>query len=297
MTAPSNSPENFPAWEGNGRFFDEVTGIFLKARTIAIAPTMDMHIIREVLAEFQEAAALLDLDEELATEAGAASARLVPNQIGKNGQLMEWIEDFDEIEPEHRHLSHLWGVYPGSEITPEKDPVMAQAARVSVERRGTGGCGWSYGWRLGLWARLYNPDGLLYEFKHHLTESSAPSLFSRCFGTLQVDGTFGAAAAISEAIVQSHQGFIDLLPALPAEWGTGQAAGVRARGDVGIQMAWSDGKLVSATLLPDLDGELRVRAAGLSGIQADGADVDSDMEEHRVLRFKAKAGTAYTLIF
>ncbi len=297
VTAPSNSPENFPAWEGNGRFFDEVTGIFLKARTIAIAPTMDMHIIREVFAEYQEAAALLGVDAELAAEAGAASARLVPNQIGKNGQLQEWIEDFDEIEPEHRHLSHLWGVYPGSEITPEKDPVMAQAARVSVQRRGTGGCGWSYGWRLGLWARLYNPDGLLYEFKHHLTESSAPSLFSRCFGTLQVDGTFGAAAAISEAIIQSHQGFIDLLPALPAEWGTGHVDGLRARGDVTVDLAWSDGKLTSATLQPGSNGMIRVRAAGLSGVQVDGAEVDSSMGDDGILQFEASAGTVYQLTF
>ena len=297
VTAPSNSPENFPAWEGNGRFFDEVTGLFLKARTIAIAPTMDMHIIREVLAEFQEAAAVLGVDADLAAEAGAASARLVPNQIGKHGQLMEWIEDYDEIEPEHRHLSHLWGLYPGSEITPERSPEFAAAGAVSIERRGTGGCGWSYGWKMGLWARLYHPDGALHEFKHHLTDSSVPNFFSKCGRTLQVDGTFGASAAIAEMLLQSHQGFIDLLPALPAEWGTGSVQGLRARGDIDVDMAWEDGQLTFATFMAGQDGPVRVRAAGVSGVQADAGDVDYTTSGESSLQFEAKAGTTYTLTF
>ncbi|NNK49337.1 MAG: glycoside hydrolase family 95 protein, partial [Gemmatimonadetes bacterium] len=140
VTAPSNSPENFPAWPGNGRFFDEVSGLFLKARTMAVGPTMDMQIIREVFAEFAEAASRLRRDADLAVRARAAAARLAPNQIGRHGQIQEWIEDYDEIEPEHRHLSHLWGLFPGSEITPATEE-LAHAAAVSLDRRGTGGCG------------------------------------------------------------------------------------------------------------------------------------------------------------
>ena len=297
VTAPSNSPENFPAWEGNGRFFDEVTGLYLKARTMTVAPTMDMHIIREVFAEFQEAADLLGVDADLAAEAGAASARLVPNQIGKHGQLMEWIEDYDEIEPEHRHLSHLWGLYPGSEITPEKDARIAQAANVSIARRGTGGCGWSYGWKMGLWARLYNPDGLLHEFKHHLTDSSVPNFFSLCGRTLQVDGTFGASAAIAEALVQSHQGFIDLLPALPSEWGTGEASGLKARGGHSLYLAWEGGRLTSATIKAGANGMIRVRAKGLTGMAPMPGGVHHTAVANDSLEFEAEAGKTYTFRF
>ena len=148
VTAPSNSPENFPAWPGNGRFFDEVSGLYLQARTMAVGPTMDMQIIREVFAEFEEAAALLGRDADLADQVRTARARLAPDQVGKHGQLQEWIEDYDEIEPEHRHLSHLWGLYPGREITPASGE-LARAAAVSLDRRGTGGCGWSYAWKMG----------------------------------------------------------------------------------------------------------------------------------------------------
>ena len=298
VTAPSNSPENFPAWPGNGRFFDETTGLFLKARNIAIAPTMDMQIIREVFGMFARAADELGRDAPLAAQARAAGEKLVPNQIGRHGQLQEWIEDYDEIEPEHRHLSHLWGLYPGSEITPEHTPELAAAAAVSIERRGTGGCGWSYGWKMGLWARLYNAEGALHEFKHHLADSSLPNLFSLCGRTMQVDGTFGAAASIGEMLLQSHQGFVDMLPALPAEWGEGRVEGLRARGDLTVGMAWSDGSLTSATIEAGRDGRVRVRAEGVTGVRAaDGGPVNFTTSGERSLQFDARAGTTYTLTF
>ncbi|MEP7347972.1 MAG: glycoside hydrolase family 95 protein, partial [Gemmatimonadaceae bacterium] len=154
VTAPSNSPENFPAWPGNGEFFDEVSGITLTARTMAVGPTMDMQIIRDVFGAFDEASGRLQLDSAMRSEERAARPRLAPNQIGKHGQLQEWLEDWDELEPEHRHLSPLWGLYPGHEITPDSTPALAAAAAVTLTRRGTGGCGWSYGWKMGLRARL-----------------------------------------------------------------------------------------------------------------------------------------------
>ncbi len=289
VTAPSNSPENFPAWPGNGRFFDETTGLYLKARTMTVGPTMDMQIIREVFGMFAEAAAAVGRnagpdnagpdnaspdnagsdnagpsgrDADLVARAAAAAEKLAPNQIGQHGQIQEWIEDYGEIEPEHRHLSHLWGLYPGSEITPERSPELASAAAVSIGRRGTGGCGWSYGWKMGLWARLYDAESALHEFKHHLSDSSLPNLFSLCGRTMQVDGTFGAAASIGEMLLQSHQGFVDLLPALPAEWSEGRAEGLRARGDLTVDMIWNGGRVTEATITAGRDGLVRIRTDG-----------------------------------
>ena len=297
VTAPSNSPENFPAWPGNGRFFDEVSGLYLKARTIAVGPTMDMQIIRDVFDAFSEATTVLDRDHDLAAQAQNARNGLAPNQIGKHGQLQEWIEDYDEIEPEHRHLSHLWGLYPGSEITPERAPEYSAASAVSIERRGTGGCGWSYGWKMGLWARLYNPVGALHELKSLLSQSSLPNMFSQCGRTLQVDGNFGASASIAEMLLQSHQGFLDLLPALPDEWSNGSVTGLRARGAFEVSMDWNEGSLIAASILTHKDGPVRIRAEGIAGVLVEGQVVDFQTSGGRSLQFDAVAGTQYTLTF
>ena len=297
VTAPSNSPENFPAWPGNGRFFDEVSGSYLKARTMAVGPTMDMQIIREVFAIFAEASSNLNMDDDLARQATDAATRLAPNQIGKHGQLQEWIEDYDEIEPEHRHLSHLWGLYPGSEITPEISPREASAAGTSVDRRGTGGCGWSYGWKIGLWARLYNPVGALHEFRSLLTESSLPNMFSLCGRTLQVDGNFGATSSIAEMLLQSHQTFVHLLPALPDEWATGSVTGLRARGNLEISMDWADGQLFQATVKAGKDGSVRIKAAGLKEVIYSEGSVQLTSLNDEILQFDAENGVVYTLKF
>ncbi|MDP2471079.1 MAG: glycoside hydrolase family 95 protein [Candidatus Palauibacterales bacterium] len=296
VTAPSNSPENFPAWPGNGRFFDEVSGLFLKARTMAVGPTMDMQIIREVFAEFAEAAATLGRDEELAAEARTARARLAPNQIGKHGQIQEWIEDYDEIEPHHRHLSHLWGLYPGSEITPAEED-LARAAAVSLDRRGTGGCGWSYAWKIGARARLLDGEESLRQLRALLVDSSLPNLFSLCGQALQVDGNFGATAGIAEMLLQSHGDVIRLLPALPSEWSAGSVAGLRARGGFTVSMAWSDGSLTEASIDASVDGRCRVSARGLRAVLLDGQSVHLTHTAEGTLEFEARAGSSYRLTF
>jgi len=258
VTAPSNSPENFPAWPGNGRFFDEVSGLFLKARTMTVGPTMDMQIIRQVFDDFIFAANELGLDDNLIQTVSDQKDRLVPNQIGKYGQLQEWIEDWDELEPEHRHLSHLWGLYPGSEISPFRTPDLAEAAAISLERRGTGGCGWSYGWKMALWARLLRGEPALHEFDALLQESSLPNLFSKCGITLQVDGNFGATAGIAEMLLQSHEGAIHFLPALPSAWGTGSVHGFRARGGFEIDFDWVGGRIFRAQIHSTLGNVLTI---------------------------------------
>ncbi len=262
VTAPSNSPENFPLWPGNVSFFDEVTGLRLGARTMTAGPTMDMQLIRELLVNFDEAATRLKADPALLAEARAALPRLAPNQIGKHGQLQEWLDDWDELEPNHRHLSPLWGLYPGHEITPELTPALAAAAAVTLDRRGTGGCGWSYAWKMGLRARLYDGQHALDQLRALLTKSSLPNLFSLCGKAMQVDGNFGATAAIAEMLLQSHQGMIQLLPALPAEWDAGHVSGLRARGGVTVDLTWAGGKVTTAEFESTKQGRLVIRAVG-----------------------------------
>jgi alpha-L-fucosidase 2 len=296
VTAPSNSPENFPAWPGNGRFFDEVSGLFLKARTIAVGPTMDMQIIREVFAEFVEAASILGLDRELVAQATAAGSRLAPNQIGRHGQIQEWIEDYDEIEPEHRHLSHLWGLYPGREITSASGD-LARAAAVSLDRRGTGGCGWSYGWKMGLRARLLDGEEALQQLRALLVDSSLPNLFSLCGQALQVDGNFGATASIAEMLLQSHDATVRLLPALPAEWSRGNVRGLRARGGLTVSMSWSDSSLTEAVIQVSVDGPCRIVAEGLSAVLLDGREVPVTRTGDGSVEFVGAAGSVYRLVF
>ena len=283
VTAPSNSPENFPAWPGNGPYFDEVSGIELQARTMTAGPTMDMQIIREVLREFVEANARLTMpppgappatgtvtvsanslraDSALVAAARAAIPRLAPNQVGKHGQLQEWLDDWDELEPQHRHLSPLWGLYPGSEITPDGTPALAAAAAVTLDRRGTGGCGWSYAWKMGLRARLTQGDSAWAQFRALLSRSSLPTLLSLCGRAMQVDGNFGATAAIAEMLVQSHGEVLRLLPALPADWREGKVEGLRGRGGISVDVAWKDGELTGATISSRVARTVVLRTGG-----------------------------------
>ena len=297
VTAPSNSPENFPKSPGNGLFFDEVSGAELTARTMAAGPTMDMQIIREVFAMFDEAATGLAVDSALVAEVRAARPRLAPNQIGKHGQLQEWLEDWDEFEPDHRHVSPLWGLYPGREITPESSPVFAKAARVTLERRGTGGCGWSYGWKQGLQARLYDGSAALDQFRALLTKSSLPNLFSQCGKALQVDANFGASAAIAEMLLQSHQDEIRLLPALPPEWATGSVSGLRARGGFTIGLAWTAGRLTTAELEARHRRRAVVHAKGATGVTAAGRRVRFERLGVDTIAFAVETGIGYQLEF
>ena len=297
VTAPSNSPENFPGWPGNGRFFDEVSGSELSARTMTAGPTMDMQIIREVFAEFDEAATGLRRDSALVAEVRAARPRLAPNQIGKHRQLQEWLDDWDEIEPDHRHLSPLWGLYPGREITPESSPAFAAAAAKTLTRRGTGGCGWSYAWKAGLRARLDDGQAALDQLRALLTRSSLPNLFSLCGKALQVDGNLGATAAIAEMLLQSHQEEIHLLPALPAEWATGSVVGLRARGGFTVDLQWAGGRLTEVQLNASQRRRAVIRAKGVTEVTADGRPVRFQRMGPETIAFPAESGLRYRIGF
>jgi alpha-L-fucosidase 2 len=252
VTNPSLSPEN----------------LHPHGSSLCAGPTMDNQIIRDLFDGLAEAAALLEVDAELRREVMAARAGLRPEWIGAAGQLQEWGEDWDMDVPEihHRHVSHLYGLYPSGQISIEETPDLAAAARRSLEIRGDEATGWGIGWRLNLWARLREGDHAHGVLDRLLSpDRTYPNLFD-AHPPFQIDGNFGGAAGIIEILVQSRPGLIDLLPALPAAWPTGSLFGVKARGGLALDIAWKDGKLDFATIRSDGTATVVVRWGDLETI-------------------------------
>jgi alpha-L-fucosidase 2 len=230
--------------------------------------TMDMALIRELFANCIAAAKELGVDAEFAAKLEAARARLLPYKVGRYGQLQEWSVDFAESEPGQRHMSHMYPLYPGAEITPDLSLEFAKAARVSLERRlANGGAytGWSRAWAIAFWARLKDGDkawdSLAMLMKH---STNATLLDTHPYGkgkyVFQIDGNFGATAAIAETLLQSHAGWIEFLPALPAAWADGEVKGLRARGAAEVGVRWQGGRAAWASLRADAAGAFTLRA-------------------------------------
>lgn len=234
---------------------------------LVAGPTMDHQLIRDLFGNCIQASELLGADEAFRAVLKEKMERIAPNQIGKHGQLQEWLEDKDDPEEKHRHASHMWGVFPGHDIT-WQTPELMKAARQSLLYRGDGGTGWSLAWKINLWARFRDGDHAFRMIGNLLQPAvdasgrerggTYPNLFD-AHPPFQIDGNFGGAAGIGEMLLQSHEGYLDLLPALPAAWPEGSVKGICARGGFVLDFNWKDGRLQELELTARRDGACRLR--------------------------------------
>ncbi len=259
VTNPSTSPENFPGRPGNVTFKDDVPDYNSPGTSICAGSTIDMQILNDLFGYTVEAAKVLGVDADFQNRVLAMRQRLAPMQIGQAGDLQEWLEDWPQKEESHRHISNLYGLFPGNQISARKTPRWADGARVVLQQRGLSGNGWASAWKMACWARLYEPEKALTNFHYYVQNYVTSSLYALCAGSLQVDGSFGVTAAIAEMLVQSHEDELHLLPALPQSWENGKVTGLCARGGLEIAMEWSAGELTRLTILSKLGKTITIR--------------------------------------
>jgi alpha-L-fucosidase 2 len=294
VTNPSTSPENFPRSPGNERYFDEVTGSFIPGTTICAGSSIDMQILNDLFAAYAKASKQLNIDPTLASKVEEARKKLAPPQIGKDGALQEWADDWGQLEEKHRHFSHLYGLYPGNVLSPVKTPEFMNACKAVLEQREDGGTGWSRAWKVGLWARLKDGNRADKIFKGYLKEQCYPQLFAKCYTPMQVDGSHGMTAGISELLIQSHEGYIELLPALPSDWNEGNFKGVCAREGFELDFTWVGGKITKVSILSKAGKICRLRA-GLA-LKALDKKLKLSSPEPGLISFETVKGQRYELV-
>lgn len=256
VTAPSNSPENVFVLP-NG-----------KNAHVCMGPTMDNQLIRYLFSKTIESCNELDFDQSFRQELEEAIKLIPPNQIGKDGRLMEWLEEYKEAEPHHRHVSHLWDLYPGDGITASQTELV-DASRASLEMRGDNGTGWSSAWKMNFWARLHDGNRALKLLRKLLNPSRTKVMMSTGGGTypsflcagppFQIDGNFGGTAGIAEMLIQSHEGYIELLPALPDQWRDGSFSGLCVRGGGEVSLKWNNAKPENLIIKSIADNEFKIK--------------------------------------
>ena len=294
VTAPSTSPENFPAIPSTVSFFDELT-TFDTSTSICAGSTIDMQILRDLFTDVEQAAEVLGIDQDFRKKVSEMRTKLAPMQVGRKGNLQEWIDDWDETEKSHRHISGLWGLYPGHQISSRRTPKLAAASQVVLEQRGLPGNGWASAWKAASWARLGNATRALENIDYAIHNYTFNSLLSICSKAMQVDGSLGMSAAIAEMILQSHEDELNLLPALPESWKTGEVTGLCARGSFEVGMRWKDGRLEEAVILSRIGKTCRVRSGEALQVGSRGRTVAVLRPDKDVVEFKTTPGATYTL--
>jgi alpha-L-fucosidase 2 len=282
VTNPSNSPEL--AHHANA--------------SVCAGPTMDLQILRDLFDGCARASEVLGVDATFRGQVQTARSRLAPMRIGSRGNIQEWLRDWVETEPNHRHISHLYGLHPSNQITRRGTPELFEAARRTLELRGDAGTGWSLAWKINYWARM-EEGARAYKLVRDLVtpDRLAPNMFD-LHPPFQIDGNFGATSGVAEMLLHSHNGELHVLPALPPAWPNGSVAGLRGRGGFTVGAGWNGGRLTELSIAPDRAGVVRVRGRLFTGTYdlrdvTSGAEVQPAKPETDVVEFAGQAGHTY----
>jgi alpha-L-fucosidase 2 len=255
-----------------------------------------MQILNDLFSYVVEASEILGIDRAFREDVLKTKDRLAPMQIGRNGDLQEWLEDWDQKEGSHRHFSHLYGLYPGNQISARHTPQLAEACRIVLDQRGLVGPGFGSAMKMGCWARLYEPQEALDNFNYYIHENTFNNLFAICQRELEVDGALGVGAAIAEMLVQSHEDEIHLLPSCPDAWAEGHVHGLMARGGFRIHMAWDKGIRTDAEIESLLGNPCKVRIEGAVEVQCEDVPVSFHSFEDGTIIFDTEMGKTYHLV-